>query len=55
MTIIYGASPSSAASLEDPWNAPPENAYLWTVAPDKAPDKPAEVEVGFDEGRADVA
>lgn len=27
--------------LEDPWAEPPEEAFEWTVSPDKAPDEAA--------------
>jgi argininosuccinate synthase len=36
--------------LEDPWAAPPEDAYTWTVPVEKAPDKPEYVEIGFEKG-----
>jgi argininosuccinate synthase len=36
--------------LEDPANAPEEAMWQWTVAPEKAPDKLADVEIGFEEG-----
>jgi argininosuccinate synthase len=36
--------------LEDPWNEPPEDAFLWTCSPAKAPDEPAYMEIGFDKG-----
>ena len=36
--------------LEDPWASPPEDAYKWTAAPEKAPDTPAHVEIGFEKG-----
>jgi argininosuccinate synthase len=36
--------------LEDPWNAAPADAYLSTVAPEDAPDEPAEAVVGFEKG-----
>jgi argininosuccinate synthase len=36
--------------LEDPANAPEEAMWQWTVAPEKAPDKAANVEIGFEEG-----
>jgi argininosuccinate synthase len=36
--------------LEDPANAPEEAMWQWTVAPEKAPDKSADVEIGFEEG-----
>jgi len=37
--------------LEDPWNEPPEDVYVLTVSPEKAPDKPEYVEIGFEQGR----
>lgn len=37
-------------ALEDPWIEPPEDAFTWTKSPDKAPDKPQYVEIGFEEG-----
>ena len=36
--------------LEDPSDAPEEAMWQWTVAPEKAPDKHADVEIGFEEG-----
>lgn len=36
--------------LEDPWNEPPENIFIWTKAIKDTPDKPAYVEIGFDKG-----
>ncbi len=36
--------------LEDPANAPEEAMWQWTVAPEKAPDKSADVEIGFEAG-----
>jgi argininosuccinate synthase len=36
--------------LEDPWAEPPEDAFTWTKPPDKTPDKPAYVEIGFEKG-----
>lgn len=36
--------------LEHPEVEPPYDAYLWTAPPEKAPDKPAYVEIGFEEG-----
>jgi len=36
--------------LEDPWAEPPEDVFTWTKPPDKAPDKPSYVEIGFDQG-----
>ena len=36
--------------LEDPWAEPPDDVYTWTKSPAEAPDKPAYVEIGFEEG-----
>jgi len=36
--------------LEDPANEPEEAMWEWIASPEKAPDKPAEVEIGFDAG-----
>jgi len=38
------------AELEDPANAPSDGVWQWVVAPEKAPDKPEEVEIGFEAG-----
>ncbi len=38
--------------LEDPWAEPEEDMWLWTVAPERAPDKPAYVEITFERGDA---
>lgn len=46
---LWGRS-CEAGVLEDPWAEPPEEAYAWTVAPEKAPDEPAYVEIGFEKG-----
>jgi len=35
--------------LEDPWIAPPDDAYAWTVAPAAAPE-PVEIVIGFEGG-----
>ena len=37
--------------LEDPWNEPPDDVWMLTVSPEKAPDKPEYVEIGFETGR----
>lgn len=39
------------ASIENPWNAPPEDAWTMTVAPEKGPDAPEEVTLDFERGR----
>ncbi len=36
--------------LENPWTEPPDDVYIWTTSPDKAPDKPEYVEIGFEKG-----
>jgi argininosuccinate synthase len=36
--------------LEDPWTEPPEDIYEWTKSAAAAPDKPAYVEIGFQQG-----
>jgi argininosuccinate synthase len=37
-------------ALEDPWHEPEEYVYSRTTAPEKAPDKPAYVEIEFERG-----
>lgn len=37
-------------ALEDPWAAPPEDAFAWTVAPGAAPAEPDVVTIAFEEG-----
>lgn len=36
--------------LDDPLAEPPEDAFAWTVAPEKAPDEPLYLELGFEHG-----
>ena len=36
--------------LEDIWSEPPEEMFVLSVSPEKAPDKPAYIEIGFKEG-----
>lgn len=36
--------------LEDPWLAPPDDMWLWSVAPEHAPATPTEVELTFQAG-----
>ena len=38
--------------LEDPWNAPDEDMWRWTVAPEAAPDEPLSIEIEFASGDA---
>ena len=37
--------------LEDPWQAPPEDVWMITTSPERAPDSPVEVHLGFEQGR----
>ena len=43
---LWGRS-VEAGLLEDPWTAPPEDAFAWTVSPADAPREPTEVVIGF--------
>jgi len=36
--------------LEDPWVEPPADVFAWTRSPADAPDKPAYLEIGFEQG-----
>ncbi len=36
--------------IEDAANEPPSDAYIWTVAPEKTPDKPEYVTIQFEQG-----
>ena len=36
--------------LEDPWREPDEGMFVLTVSPEKAPDKPIYMEIGFENG-----
>ncbi|MFP3879602.1 MAG: argininosuccinate synthase [Dehalococcoidia bacterium] len=36
--------------LEDTWNEPPDDVFLWTKSPEKTPTQPAYLEIGFDQG-----
>jgi len=36
--------------LEDPWNEPEEDMWLWTVSPENAPDEPTYVDLTFKKG-----
>ncbi len=46
---LWGRS-IEAGILEDPWNAPPEDAYAWSVAPSNAAAQPDEIVVHFERG-----
>jgi len=36
--------------LEDPWSEPPEDMFILSVSPEKAPDRPTVIESDFEEG-----
>ncbi|MHB8830289.1 MAG: argininosuccinate synthase [Syntrophales bacterium] len=36
--------------LEDPWAEPNEDMFVLSVSPEKAPDKPTYIEIGFEDG-----
>ena len=36
--------------LEDTWNEPPEDIFLWTSSPERTPARPAYLEIGFEKG-----
>jgi argininosuccinate synthase len=36
--------------LEDTWNEPPEDVFLWTKSPEKTPARPAYLEIDFTKG-----
>ncbi|MBS3918846.1 MAG: argininosuccinate synthase [Deltaproteobacteria bacterium] len=36
--------------LEDPWSEPPEDMFVLSVSPEKAPDRPTIVEIDFEDG-----
>ncbi len=46
---LWGRS-IEAGELEDPWNEPPPEAFKYVAPLDKAPDKPEEIVVGFEDG-----
>jgi argininosuccinate synthase len=46
---LWGRS-IEAGVLENPWNAPPDDAYAWTVAPEVAPASGTEVVIAFKHG-----
>jgi argininosuccinate synthase len=46
---LWGRS-IEAGVLENPWNAPPDDAYAWSVAPETAPASGAEVVISFERG-----
>jgi argininosuccinate synthase len=46
---LWGRS-IEAGVLENPWNAPPEDAYAWTAAPERAPAEGDEVVISWRRG-----
>ncbi len=46
---LWGRS-IEAGILEDPWNAPPEDAYAWTASAEKQPSQPEEIVIDFRDG-----
>ena len=36
--------------LEDPWNEPEEDMWLWSVSPENAPDEPTYIELTYKQG-----
>jgi len=46
---LWGRS-IEAGVLENPWNAPPEDAYAWTAAPGDRPAEPEHVVIDFASG-----
>ena len=46
---LWGRS-IEAGVLENPWNAPPEDAYAWSVAPETAPASGDEIVIAFKHG-----
>ena len=46
---LWGRS-VECGELEDPWEEPPSDVWLWTAEPEAAPDKPAILEIGFENG-----
>lgn len=46
---LWGRS-IEAGILEDPWNAPPEDAFAWTAAPELRPREAEEIVISFRDG-----
>ena len=46
---LWGRS-IEAGLLEDPWQAPPREVFQWSVDANEAPERAADVMVGFEEG-----
>jgi len=47
---LWGVS-IECGPLEDPWQEPPEDAYQITTSPEKAPDWPKCITIGFEKGK----
>ncbi|MGL5098006.1 MAG: argininosuccinate synthase, partial [Planctomycetia bacterium] len=47
---LWGRS-IECGELEDPWAAPPRDAFLWTAHPEDAPATPEVVSIRFEQGR----
>ncbi len=41
---------TEGGELEDPWNAPTESVWAWTVAPEQAPDQAEQLQLTFANG-----
>ena len=46
---LWGRS-VECGELEDPWAEPPAGVWSWTTDPGTAPDEPAIIEIGFEQG-----
>jgi argininosuccinate synthase len=46
---LWGRS-IEAGVLENPWNAPPEEAYAWTKPASQQPNEPTEIVIDFNDG-----
>lgn len=47
---LWGRS-IECGELEDPWAAPPKDAFAWTMHAEEAPSEPEWVEIGFERGK----
>jgi len=46
---LWGKS-AECGIIEDPWAEPPEDIWTWTKSPEKTPDRPVYIEIGFEKG-----
>jgi len=46
---LWGKS-AECGIIEDPWVEPPDDIWAWTKSPDKTPNKPVYIEIGFEKG-----